>query len=64
MSREWDAAFAAIDVARASDRLWTAACEVRVAKLKQAAELERQGRIDEARTIIDAVRAELETVSA
>lgn len=58
-SPEWAAAERAIEVAQAADRLWRAASEVRIAKLKQAAELERQGRIEEAAAVLAEVKKEL-----
>lgn len=55
MTREWDAAFAAIDVATAADRRAHAGTEVRIAMLKQALVLEQQGRDDEAKVVLDRV---------
>lgn len=63
MSVEWDAVHEAIENARQADRLWRAASEVRVARLKQAAELEAAGRQAEAAGILDSIRAEQTTLA-
>jgi hypothetical protein len=56
----YDAAFAAFEAAAAQGRVELAASEARLARLKHAAELERQGRHEEAAPIIAAVKAEQE----
>jgi hypothetical protein len=55
-SPEWEAATAAIEVALAADRRAMAGTEVRIAMLKQAAVLEEQGRMDEAKFVLDRVK--------
>lgn len=52
------AALALFEAARSESRVELALSEARVAKLKAAAELERAGRLEEARVIVDEVRAE------
>lgn len=54
----YDEAFASLEAAAAQSRLEAAASEARVAQLKHAAELEKQGRAKEAARIIAAVERE------
>jgi hypothetical protein len=55
-SPEWEAAYAAIEVARAADRRASAGTEVRIAMLKQARVLEEQGHMEEAKLVLDRVK--------
>jgi hypothetical protein len=54
----WEAAFALAEVARKAGRAELALSEVRVAKLRAAAELERAGHQEEAGRLVAEVRAE------
>jgi hypothetical protein len=57
-AEQYEVAFAALEAAGAQSRVERMQSEARVARLKLAAELERQGRYDEAREITEQVRAE------
>jgi hypothetical protein len=67
MSRATDtyaAALSLFESAAAESRVELALSESRVARLRAAAELERAGRVDEARELVDAVRAEQQELEA
>lgn len=56
----YDAGMALLEAAAVERRVEANLSEARVAKLKAVAELERAGRMDDARKLLDEVRAEQE----
>lgn len=54
----FDEATSLFEAALAQSRVERAASEARIARLRHAAELEKQGRYEEARPIIEAIRSE------
>jgi hypothetical protein len=63
-SELYDVAFAALEAASAQSRVEHAESEARIARLKHAAELEKQGRYKEAEKIIRAVQREQDRLDA